>query len=137
MVTGVATAAVRAGGILPLAMKTSPFPGMDPYLERRWGDVHVRLIGGISAALQPNLPLGLQALGQEEIRLESGIDDEPDDGGDDVATGEGPAGSGRRLQSYDPDVAIIEEVGAAGTATAELGQGVATIAPIVVRFILE
>jgi hypothetical protein len=48
----------------------SPFPGMDPYLESRWGDVHNRLISSISAALQPNLPEGLRARGEQDIRLE-------------------------------------------------------------------
>ena len=43
-------------------MRTSPFPGMDPYLERHWGDVHVGMLTGITAALQPHLPPNLQAL---------------------------------------------------------------------------
>lgn len=43
-----------------MAMK-SPFPGMDPYLERHWEDVHARLIGYIADAIQPQLPNGLVA----------------------------------------------------------------------------
>jgi Protein of unknown function (DUF4058) len=39
----------------------SPFPGMDPYLERHWGDVHSRLVIYIADALQPLLPEGLLA----------------------------------------------------------------------------
>ena len=39
----------------------SPFPGMDPYLESRWSDVHVKLIGFIGEALQPLLPPALRA----------------------------------------------------------------------------
>ena len=29
----------------------SPFPGMDPYLEARWSDVHVKLIGFMGEAI--------------------------------------------------------------------------------------
>ena len=35
----------------------SPFPGMDPYLEARWSDVHAALCPAIRAALQPLLPI--------------------------------------------------------------------------------
>ena len=48
----------------------SPFPGMDPYLESRWGDVHVRLCASISAALQRSLPRGLRARSEEQVVLE-------------------------------------------------------------------
>jgi len=36
---------------------SSPFPGMDPYLEEpaRWPDVHQRLITYIADALQPQV----------------------------------------------------------------------------------
>ncbi|WP_228041087.1 DUF4058 family protein [Nodosilinea sp. LEGE 07088] len=35
----------------------SPFPGMNPYLERSslWSSFHFRLIGAIAAALEPQL----------------------------------------------------------------------------------
>lgn len=39
----------------------SPFPGMDPYLERHWGDVHARLIMYMSDWLQGRLPGDLRA----------------------------------------------------------------------------
>lgn len=39
----------------------SPFLGMDPYLERHWEDVHVRLIGYIRDSLQFQLPADLVA----------------------------------------------------------------------------
>lgn len=32
-------------------MARSPFPGMDPYLEARWSDVHSKLIAFIGEAL--------------------------------------------------------------------------------------
>lgn len=68
----------------------SPFPGMDPYLEARWGDVHVRLCGSLSAALQPRLPRGLRARAEQDILLE-GSDDEQS-----------------VLQRYETDIAVIE-----------------------------
>ena len=39
----------------------SPFPGMDPYLERHWGDVHQSVITYIRDWLQPRLPSDLRA----------------------------------------------------------------------------
>ena len=36
----------------------SPFPGMDPWLEQRWRDVHARLIVYIANQLQAQLPEG-------------------------------------------------------------------------------
>lgn len=39
----------------------SPFPGMDPYLDAHWGDVHTRLITYASDQLQTVLPRDLRA----------------------------------------------------------------------------
>ena len=39
----------------------SPFPGMNPYLEQYWGDIHQRLIIYSSDALQKQLPGDLRA----------------------------------------------------------------------------
>ena len=39
----------------------SPFPGMDPYLEEFWGDVHHSMIVRSAAAIQRELPPGLFA----------------------------------------------------------------------------
>jgi hypothetical protein len=49
----------------------SPFPGMDPYLEQRWGDLHVSLITYIRDAIQPLLGADLRARSGERIYLES------------------------------------------------------------------
>src|SRR5438270_6323881 len=49
----------------------SPFPGMDPYLERFWGDVHTSLITYACDQLQEQLPPGLIARMQERIYLET------------------------------------------------------------------
>jgi hypothetical protein len=49
----------------------SPFPGMDPYLERHWGDVHQRLITYICDQIQSVLPGDLRARMQERVYVES------------------------------------------------------------------
>src|SRR5437899_878403 len=56
----------------------SPFPGMDPYLERPslWPDVHHELIGGIRAALTPLLRPKYVA----RVELRVYISDEEDPG---------------------------------------------------------
>jgi Protein of unknown function (DUF4058) len=49
----------------------SPFPGMDPFLERHWGDVHHALITYIRDWLQARLPDDLRARMQERGYIES------------------------------------------------------------------
>ena len=53
----------------------SPFPGMDPYLEMSWGDVHTQLITGTQTLLNLALPQDLVARVEEEIAVESDADD--------------------------------------------------------------
>jgi hypothetical protein len=53
----------------PHTMK-SPFPGMDPYLEQHWEDVHTRLIGYIADELQPQLAEDLVARMEEKVYVE-------------------------------------------------------------------
>ncbi len=48
----------------------SPFPGMDPYLEQYWGDVHHRLITYACDQIQPALPADLRARVEERVFLE-------------------------------------------------------------------
>ncbi len=52
----------------------SPFPGMDPYLEQFWGDVHHGLITYARDQLQNELPDDLRARMEERVfvELESG-----------------------------------------------------------------
>jgi hypothetical protein len=50
----------------------SPFPGMDPYLERYWGDVHHSLIQYTRDHLQPRLPDDLIARIEQRVFLEAG-----------------------------------------------------------------
>ena len=65
----------------------SPFPGMDPYLESHWRDVHHRLITYASDAIQDLLPPELRSRVEERVVL-----------GD-------PQGLGRPLF---PDMRVIE-----------------------------
>lgn len=66
----------------------SHFPGMNPYLEARWSNIHVLMMGAITAALNRSLPPGLNARPEEEVRIESL--------------------AGERLQSYRGHVAVID-----------------------------
>jgi hypothetical protein len=54
-----------------------PFPGMDPYLERHWGDVHQALVTYIRDQLQPSLPGDLRARMQERVDIVIHLDNEP------------------------------------------------------------
>lgn len=85
-------------------MSRNPFPGMNPYLESFWGDVHARLTLYACDALNPQLPQELIARVEEYLALET------------VDLGE--------RRGYFPDVKIKEERNggvatavAAGTAT--------------------
>src|SRR5262245_36379660 len=57
----------------------SPFPGMDPYLESHWRDVHAGLVIYARDALQGVLPRGLRARVEESVLLETpeGLGDHP------------------------------------------------------------
>lgn len=86
---------------------------MDPYLERRWGDVHTHLSHHIVAALQPNLPRGLRARANEEIILETL--------------------AGERLQSFAAGALVLQ--GSRRGSEVQVASPVATVAPIFVRHI--
>jgi len=47
----------------------SPFPGMDPYLESHWGDVHTRLMVYASNQINAQLPGDLRARVQEGLAV--------------------------------------------------------------------
>jgi hypothetical protein len=49
----------------------SPFPGMDPYLEQYWRDVHHGLVTYSRDQLQPKLPGDLRARVEERVFVES------------------------------------------------------------------
>ncbi|HSU68469.1 MAG TPA: DUF4058 family protein [Tepidisphaeraceae bacterium] len=92
----------------------SPFPGMDPYLESRWSDVHVKLIGFMGEAIQPLLPSDLRARGEERLLLESEADHD----------------EGRQYRS---DISVVELPPVSGAQRPLAGTAVATVDPIVIR----
>jgi hypothetical protein len=48
----------------------SPFPGMDPYLEQHWGDVHHNLITFAQGLLNDHLPRDLRARVEERVLVD-------------------------------------------------------------------
>ncbi len=48
----------------------SPFPGMDPYLERHWSDVYPRLLGAIHARLAGAMTEGLEVKEYHQVVVE-------------------------------------------------------------------
>ncbi len=48
----------------------SPFPGMDPYLEAHWGDVHSALVIYSRDAVQARLPRDLRARVEERVYVD-------------------------------------------------------------------
>jgi hypothetical protein len=50
-------------------MKTNPFPGMNPFLERHWSDVHTKLIAYIADSIAEQIPPDLTARSDERVTL--------------------------------------------------------------------
>jgi hypothetical protein len=106
----------------------SPFPGMDPYLERHWGDVHQSAITYIRDWLQPRLPGDLRARTQERVFIDVS----------DLLRGD-----------YYPDVRVVERPGKSQVAGSravvaesptetEMGNGVVTPAePFLIHLDVE
>lgn len=79
----------------------SPFPGMDPYLEQYWQDIHHALCTYARDQLQPQLQPALRARLDERVVVESG------------------AGDPRPIS---PDVKIVQRRGHGDSATAVLAE---------------
>ena len=98
-------------------MNKNPFPGMNPWLEAHWGDVHTRLTTYACDQLQPLLPAGLRARIEEYVS---------------IASTDTPEQSWPRVS---PDVRVIEYPGvpetSGGDATAVADE------PLVVRRVQE
>src|SRR4051812_9068202 len=100
----------------------SPFPGMDPYLERHWLDVHTKLVAYAADVLNEKLPSDLIASTEERVAVES-------ESGEDHVFG--------------PDVRVFEAPMDLSTAIEELPGGavaapfrlLAQVEPIIERFI--
>lgn len=93
----------------------SPFPGMDPYLEAHWGDVHTSLIIYSRDQLRARLPEDLRARVEERVFVESEDDDDP--------------------RSIYPDVRVVERpYGQQPLSATETGSvAIALAEPVVVR----
>jgi hypothetical protein len=79
----------------------SPFPGMDPYLEQHWRDVHTSLIIYARDQLQPALPEDLFARVEERVYVEN---------------------EGTKERSMYPDVRVVEHGRGGQTAVAVEGE---------------
>jgi hypothetical protein len=91
-------------------MQSSPFPGMDPYLESHWLDVHTSLIADARNALNQLLPDDLAASSEERVSVESDSQEQAD-------------------KQYHPDVRLIELPGN-NVAVVEPPPRSGTLAPI-------
>lgn len=102
----------------------SPFPGMDPYLEARWGDVHTRLIVYACDQLRGQMPGGLLVRAQEHVTVQ--------------IAGEGNGHTSPKHGLY-PDVRIIEHPSSTGaqSATAAAAGAVVVAEPLLVPLALE
>jgi hypothetical protein len=89
----------------------SPFPGMDPYLEKYWRDVHHSLCTYARDFLQPQLGGSLRARLEERLVVESDIGED---------------------RSIYPDVKIVQRHGA-GYGDVEVQSGVAVEEPLLLR----
>lgn len=49
----------------------SPFPGMDPWLERFWGDIHSRFVVYLADQMNEQLPRDLQARVEESLTVDA------------------------------------------------------------------
>lgn len=90
----------------------SPFPGMDPYLESHWLDVHHSLVIYARDQLRPKLPRDLRARVEERVFVESA-----DEG---------------KLRGIHPDVRIVEHPRLAATGSLPEG-GVGLAEPVLIQ----
>lgn len=82
-----------------MRFNTNPFPGMNPWLEQAWGDVHASFMTYARDSLQDQLPPDLLARVEEYLSVADGEIDHLNDGS-------------RRLIS--PDVAVTERTPSPG-----------------------
>lgn len=88
-----------------MKFKTNPLPGMNPWLESHWGDIHTRLTTYTCDAIQSQLPADLQARVEEYLSVF-----EPDE-------------ESRKLRRISPDVQIIQQLELAADAGTALAVG--------------
>src|SRR5262245_45599286 len=95
----------------------SPFPGMDPFLESHWGDLHARLVVYACDQLRSHVP------GDLKVRVEEHVSVQFPDGD------ESPRG-------YYPDVGVIEHSATSSPASAT-AHASAVAEPLLVPMSLE
>jgi len=88
----------------------SPFPGMDPYLEQFWRDVHASLIIYARDQLQGNLPSDLRARVEERVVVEPGVGEERSVYPDIRVVERGRGYSAAVAVETEADVALLEPV---------------------------
>ncbi len=103
------------GGTVEDIQMPSPFPGMDPYLEEFWGDVHARLVIYACDYLQSQLPSNLRARVEERVFVDAPAEDE---------------------RNVYPDIRIVERGHGPGRGGATLGEVVGE-EPFVVNLMEE
>ena len=59
------------GRISGMAVKENPFPGMNPFMERRWSNMHLMMLSYMNEALAAELPDDLYIGAEESISVES------------------------------------------------------------------
>lgn len=90
-------------------MNRSPFPGMDPYLEASWGDIHHRLITYSCDEIQRQLPRDLRARTEERVSIGSPFHEDSRHIVPDVRVIErSDHGSGSRVAVLEPPVGLVE-----------------------------
>ena len=92
----------------------SPLPGMDPYLEAHWGDVHTRLVVYTSEQLREQVPADLRVRVEEQVAVEA------------------PNGDGA---AFYPDVRVVESHGVGRGSRTQAGAAVAE--PLVLPLEIE
>src|SRR5581483_9361954 len=90
------------------SLMKSPFPGMDPYLEQHWGDVHHNLISFAEGWLNERLPRDLRARAQERVLVDLPSED----------------------RVIDPQVRVVEHERPARRATAVTASNVTATEPL-------
>jgi hypothetical protein len=91
----------------------SPFPGMDPWLEKQWRDFHQRLVLYTCDQIQPQLPPDLRARTEERTYLETMTDEKP--------------------RAVYPDVRVVEHPRPSASKTAIAG-GAAVATPLIIEY---
>lgn len=95
-------------------MNKSPFPGMDPFLERDWLDVHSRLVNSICDQIQDQLPDDLCARMESRVLIDDDSKNESAERYPDVRVVESRPHGGvallerPKLAGADPDLWVVE-----------------------------